>query len=778
MTERLPLIPVRGVVVFPRTMLPLLIGRPTSLAALEEAQREDLPIFAVAQKDAPQEHITPEDLHRVGTICVIQHAGYRPDGNAQALVEGKQRARLLKVIQTEPYWLAEVERLTPELRDSLRAEALLRQVRELFERYLEITRGGREEALFAGVDFENPDHYADVVAATMDIPFELKQEILEILSPEERLEKLLEILSRELEIFRLGRKIRRKVQEQIVEPQRKVYLREQLKAIQQELGELEPAHGEVEELRKRLEEGDYPENVRERVLRELQRLELMHSFSPEATVSRTYVEWLLDLPWKKRVEVRIDLGHVRRILDRDHYGLEEPKERILEYLAVRTLSPPDRKRGMILALIGPPGVGKTSLGASIAEALGVPLVRASLGGIRDEAEIRGHRRTYVGALPGKIIQGMKRAGVKNPVFLLDEIDKLGADWRGDPAAALLEALDPEQNKQFVDHYIEIPFDLSEVLFICTGNSEHGIPPALLDRMEVIRIPGYTEDEKREIARRHLIPRMLSEIGIPRKDLTFTRDAITLLIRGYTREAGVRQLERALRRIVQKVVRKKLENGEVVRRVTARRVEQLLGPPPYEREHLWDRWRVPGVAFGLAWTPYGGRVQPVETSIFPGKGRLRLTGHIGHVMRESAEASLSYLRAHAHLWDLSADLFRKRDFHVHIPEGAIPKDGPSAGLAITASLLSALLQKPVREGIAISGEITLTGLVLPVGGIREKVLAAHAEGFREVILPQDNARDAEKLPESVRRSLRFRFVRRVEDALEHLFPAPALAREVA
>lgn len=767
----LPVLPVRGVVVFPRVIMPLLVGRPGSLLALREAENHNDLLFVTSQRVASKEEIAPDDLFSVGTVCKVSQMGMRPDGRAQVLVEGLARATLVEFEQTEPFYRARVTTLSTPSYDPILAEASLRNLRNVFDHYLRHFSASvaNNDTLLAALDFNNPDHYADMVASQINIGYEEKQGLLELLNPVERVQKLLEFLSRELEIARIERKIQREVNRQIVEPHRVSYLREQLKAIHKELGELEPSSSEQNELYERLKSGKFPDFVRKRVEKELERLAMMMPMSPEATVVRTYVDWLLDLPWMKQARIAINLKRVKKVLDEDHYGLEEVKERILEHLAVKKLSRGRASEGAILGLIGPPGVGKTSLGQSIARAIHTRFVRASLGGIRDEAEIRGHRRTYVGALPGKIIQGIRKAEVRNPLFLLDEVDKIGIDFRGDPTAALLEALDPDQNSQFTDHYIELPFDLSEVFFLCTANVDYTIPPALLDRMELIYLSGYTEDEKVEIARRHLLPKVLKKNGLVDLRVRLTEDTLREIIRKYTRESGVRQLERRIAKIARKCAAKALETGKMNFALKVSELDAILGLPEVVRPESWKDWQKTGIAFGLAWTSTGGVVLPIETTHYPGKGEVILTGMLGEVMRESARAALSYLRAHAEEWGIPPSALNDRDLHIHIPEGALPKDGPSAGLALMASMLSAFLHTAPRPGVAMTGEITLSGKILPVGGIKEKVLAAYREGFRHILLPELNRKDFQRVPEEVKKSLVVTWVDEVQNALNFLFP---------
>lgn len=760
----IPVIPLRDMVIFPNLVVPIYVGRPQSLNALEASLKEfDHRIALIAQKDAAVEKPTMNDLFGYGTLAVILQELKLPDGTAKALVEGKKRFKLIEIMQEEPFILARVEFLEDIKREGMEVEALMKTVVNQFEKAAELGKPIPREVIVAAINIDDPGRLADFVAFHLNLKTAERQEILEAVDPYERLVKVSEFLAREIQILEIGSKIQDRIKESMSKAQREYFLREQLKAIQEELGILDERQQEIAELREKIEKAGMPEDVRAKALKELDRLAAMPQGSAEVTVVRTYLDWLISLPWSKKDEERLDLKEARKILDEDHYGLEQVKERVLEYLAVHKLTG-GKARGSILCFVGPPGVGKTSIGKSIARALGRKFVRISLGGVHDEAEIRGHRRTYVGALPGRIIQALAQVGTKNPVFMLDEIDKIGVDFRGDPSAALLEVLDPEQNYAFSDHYLEVPFDLSEVLFITTANILDTIPPALRDRMEVIHFPGYTEDEKVKIAQLYLIPKQLESNGLTKDQLRISETAIRKIIRHYTREAGVRNLEREISRICRKVARKIVE-GEVKRvSVTARNLEDFLGPIKF-RYGVAEGGEEVGIATGLAWTESGGDILFIESTIMKGKGNLILTGQLGEVMQESAKAAVSYLRANSRKLGLDPEFAEKYDIHIHVPEGAIPKDGPSAGVAIVSSLYSALSGKPVFKDIAMTGEITLRGRVLPVGGIKEKVLAAHRAGIKKVILPKDNEKDLFLVPEEVRKTLEFTFVRHLDEVLK-------------
>ena len=761
--ERIPIIPVRNTVFFPHQFIPLAIGRPKSLRLIEHALRENTLIGVVAQKEGAIDDPSPDDLYTIGTIAKILKVIDLPDGSKSAFIQGISRFRVKEFVQTEPFFMADIEvinEIYPE--DDLKVEALATNLKNLFQRASDLAPEITTEHQAMISNLREPGVIADLVIAFTNLPVEEKQEVLEIADVEKRLERVTYLFNRYLQTLELGKKIQSEVQDEISRSQREMYLRQQLKAIQKELGEFEET-SDIGDLKKRLEEADLPDEVRKVAEKELDRLSRMHPASAEYTVSRTYLEWLIDLPWKKSTVDNLDIEQVQKKLDSDHYGLEKVKKRILEYLAVRKLK--QDMRGPILCFVGPPGVGKTSLGRSIAEALGRKFVRISLGGVRDEAEIRGHRRTYIGALPGRIIQGIKRAGSNNPVFMLDEIDKIGQDFRGDPSAALLEVLDPEQNNQFSDHYLEVPFDLSKVMFIATANMQDTIIPALRDRMEIIEIPSYIEEEKVEIAKQFLVPKQIKEHGLSDEYIEFTEEALHRIVRAYTREAGVRNLERQIAAICRGVAKEVASGKKEKTVVTADIVPKFLGPEKYFSE-VAERIDEPGVATGLAWTPMGGDILFVEATKMEGKGNLILTGQLGDVMKESAQAALSYIRAHAHELEVDPKFYEKYDIHIHVPAGAIPKDGPSAGVTIFIALLSLLTGRLVRNDVAMTGEITLRGKVLPVGGIKEKVLAAHRSGIKKVLLPERNEADLEEIPETVKKEMKFIFVKKMSEVIKH------------
>ena len=764
MQEILPLLAVRDIIVFPNIVVPLFVGRPKSLKALEVAMLGNRLIVIVAQKDPKVEDPKPEDLYNIGTLCHIHQMVKLPDNTVKVLVEGKERVRLDEFLRTDEFFEAKVTPISLEIPYSSHIEALLRNVISEFEKYVKLHPKVPPEIMITIMSMNDAGRIADIIAANMHIKLQEKQQILEAILPEERLKKLLSLLVREVEVLELEKKIHEEVRKQMEQTQKEYYLREQLKAIQKELGRSDDLSEEIEEYTKKIKEAKMPPEVEEKAMHELRRLEKMPPMTAEATVVRTYLDWLVSLPWSKRTKDKLDLANAAKILDEDHYGLEKVKERILEFLAVRKLS--KKMRGQILCFVGPPGVGKTSLARSIARALNRKFVRISLGGVRDEAEIRGHRRTYVGALPGRIIQKMRQAGTKNPVFLLDEVDKIGMDFRGDPAAALLEVLDPEQNHAFSDHFLEVPFDLSEVMFITTANVTYTIPRALLDRMEVIHIPGYTEEEKMMIAIRHLIPKQLERHGLSEDKVKITEQAIQKIIREYTREAGVRNLEREIASICRKVARKVVEekSSEKEFKITAQNLHIYLGPPKFRYGVAEEKDEI-GVATGLAWTEVGGEILLVEAVTMKGKGKLTLTGNLGDVMQESAQAAVSYIRSHAKEFGIKEDFYRTLDIHIHVPEGAIPKDGPSAGVAMLTALVSVLTGRPVRRDVAMTGEITLRGKVLPVGGIKEKVLAAHRAGIDTVILPKDNEKDTLEIAPTIRKKIEFCFVERMNEVLD-------------
>jgi ATP-dependent Lon protease len=760
---RLSVIPLRDMVVFPYLVVPLFVGRPMSLKALEKAMREDHLLVLVAQKDGEIQEPKPEDLYTVGCAASVLQELKLPDGTAKALIEGLKRVRILSLEKVDDHYEAEIEVIEEKESRNLEIDALMKNIVTQFEKAAQLGKPIPREVLLAALNIESPGRLADFVAFHLNLKTAERQEILEAIDPQVRLEKVSFYLGRELEILEIGSRIQSRVKEQMDKAQREYYLREQLKAIQKELGVLDEREEEIQELKKKIEEAGMPEETKEKALKEVDRLSKMPPGSAEVSVVRTYLDWLIALPWNKRSEEKLDLKEAAKILDEDHYGLEKVKERVLEYLAVLKLTE-GKAKGSILCFVGPPGTGKTSIGQSIARALGRKFMRISLGGIRDEAEIRGHRRTYVGALPGRIIQVLAQVKTKNPVFMLDEIDKIGVDFRGDPSSALLEVLDPEQNHSFSDHYLEVPFDLSEVLFICTANILDTIPPALKDRMEVIHFPGYTEEEKMEIAKRYLVPKQLKNHGLTDKNLLIEEDALRKIIREYTREAGVRNLEREIGAICRQVARKIVEGdgGRVV--VNEKNISDFLGPPKFRYGMAEEKDEV-GVATGLAWTEVGGDIISVEATLMKGKGKLILTGHLGEIMRESAQAAVSYLRSKAKELGIDEDFAEKYDIHIHVPAGAIPKDGPSAGITMATALASALTKRPVKKDVAMTGEITLRGHVLPVGGIKEKVLAAHRAGIKNVILPEENEKDLVLVPEHVRKDLNFILVKSVDKVFE-------------
>ncbi|MFA0768295.1 MAG: hypothetical protein OXFUSZZB_001623 [Candidatus Fervidibacter sp.] len=766
----LPVVALREFVIFPSMFTPLDVGRPKSVRAVD-AVAADLRMFlTVMQKDKDiQDPKPPDDLYTIGTLVAILRMKRASDGRIQLLLRGLARVRIDEWTQTDPYLKARYTIIDETTEMTVEVRALMGSVLQLFQQMVQLSPHLPDEASAIAAAAETPAQLADIIVTALNLSAQERQRFLETLDPVQRLRDLLPLLSREVQVLELTQKIQEQARQELDKAQREFILRQQLREIQKELGETPEA--EVEELRQKIEEAGMPDEVKEVALRELDRLSKMHPAAAEYTVSRTYLDWLISLPWSKVTEDNLDIANAKRVLDEDHYDLDDVKERLLEFLAVRKLK--QDTKGPILCFVGPPGVGKTSLGQSIARALGRKFVRISLGGVRDEAEIRGHRRTYVGALPGRIIQGIRQAGTKNPVFMLDEVDKLGFDFRGDPAAALLEVLDPEQNHSFVDHYLDVPFDLSQVLFICTANITDTIPPALLDRMEVIRLPGYSHEEKLQIARRYLIPRNLNEHGLTDEHLEITDDALSLIVRQYTREAGVRNLNREIANICRKVARRLAEGVSEKVVVTPDNVSEFLGPPKFVEDFAERQPRV-GVANGLAWTPFGGSVLVVETTKMPGKGNLILTGHLGEIMKESAQAALSYVRSRSEQLGISEDFFAKHDIHIHVPAGAIPKDGPSAGITMATALASLATGRPVRPDLAMTGEITLTGRVLPVGGIKEKVLAAKEAGIHEIILPAQNRKDLTEIPEHIRNALTFHFVENMDEVLElALQPTPEM-----
>jgi ATP-dependent Lon protease len=764
--RELPVVPLINTVLFPHMMTPLFVGRERSVAAVEEAMNSERTILAVAQREQDTDDVGSSDLFTIGVEAVIQRVLKMPDGSTSIVVQGQRRMRVLSFTEERPLLRAVAAPIYGDDEKTIAVEAMMRAVLSLFEKVVKLSRTLPDDAYIMAMNVDEPGWLADLIASTLPLDVPRRQEILETLDPEERLRRLSIMLTQELDVLELESRIHTQVQKEVDRSQREFFLREQMKAIQRELGQEDPVQRELTDLRGRLEASGMPEHVRAKSLEELERMESMSPAAPEYSVIRTYVDWLLDLPWNEQTEDNHNLAEAACILDRNHYGLPTVKERILEFMAVRQLAGA-RLKAPILCFVGPPGVGKTSLGRSIAEALGRRFVRVSLGGVHDEAEIRGHRRTYIGAMPGRVIKAMKEAGTVNPIFMLDEVDKLGADFRGDPAAALLEVLDPEQNHAFSDHYLDAPYDLSKVMFITTANLLDPIPPALLDRMEVIRLPGYTEEEKLQIARLFLIPKQLDANGLADAGLRFNEPGLRQLICSYTYEAGVRNLEREIGAICRKIARRVAEKRGYPRVIQPALIAKYLGPPRYTFGLAEEQDSV-GVATGMTWTAKGGDIIAIEVSIMDGKGQLTLTGQLGDVMRESAQAALSFARANANRLGIDARRFDAIDIHVHIPEGAVPKDGPSAGITLATALISALTGRAVRRDVAMTGEITLRGRVLPVGGVKEKVLGAHRAGIRTVILPQQNARDVIEVPAHVKRRLEFAYVDHMDEVIAGAF----------
>ena len=760
-TRTLPVLPLRGMTVFPYMIIHLDVARERSMAALEQAMVGDRRILLVTQQDAEVDAPEGKDLYETGTIAEVRQLIKMPGGTMRVLVEGLVRGVIEGFQALENYDEAAVTAYEDEQPNSLEMEALSRGVSHEFEEWVKLSKKIPAETLVSVAIIDDAGRLADLIASHLNLKVETKQELLSCIDIKARLEKLYAVLAHEIELMKMEQKIGVQVRKQMEKIQKDYYLREQIKAIHKELGDKDDRTSEIEEYKKRLDEGEYPDKVRETVEKELKRLDGMSNMNSETSVIRTYLDWLLDLPWCKESEMQVDINEAKRVLDHDHYGLTKVKDRILDYLAVQQLA--EDKRAPILCLVGPPGVGKTSLAASVARATGREFVRASLGGIRDEAEIRGHRRTYVGAMPGRIIESLRHAGTKNPLFLLDEVDKLGNDYRGDPAAALLEVLDPAQNNTFSDHYIELPFDLSKVMWIITANNLSNIPRALRDRMEVITLSSYTELEKLEIAKRYLVARQRTQNGLKSKDISLSTTVLQKIIQEYTREAGVRELERVIGQVCRKAARKIVEGEEAPIKVTKTNLKDFLGRAKFLETKAEKKPQV-GLATGMAWTEVGGDILPTEVTILKGKGKLILTGQLGDVMQESAQAGLSYIRSRAQKFKLEEDFYEKDDIHIHLPEGAIPKDGPSAGITMATAMISALTGRKVRSDVAMTGEITLRGNVLPIGGLKEKVLAAYREGMKTIILPKENERDIEDIPETVREKLEFVPVEHMDEVL--------------
>lgn len=761
--RELPLLPLRGILVFPYMVIHLDVGRERSMAAIDEAMLGDRIILLASQKETEIDSPNSEDIHSIGTLAEIKQLLKLPGGTMRVLVEGMNRGKILEFLGEEPYFkvrIEEVEETVKEITPDL--DALTRGVIHQFEEYAKLSKKVPQETLGTVLGVGDPGRLADIVASHLNLKIGDKQSILEALEVSVRLERVTELIMREIEIMELERRIGQRVRKQMEKAQKEYYLREQMKAIQKELGDKDEKQAEVEEYRLKVTQAKLPAEVEEKALKEIDRLEKMPQASAEGTVVRTYLDWILALPWSKTSRDKTDLPRAEKILDEDHYGLDKVKERILEFLAIRKLTP--KMKSPILCFVGPPGVGKTSLAKSISRALDRKFVRMSLGGVRDEAEIRGHRRTYIGALPGRIIQGMRTAGTRNPVFLLDEIDKMASDFRGDPASALLEVLDPEQNSTFADHYLELPFDLSNTLFIMTANSLHTVPRPLLDRMEVITLSGYTEDEKVNIARKYLVPKQLKAHGLKEEILPINDEVLLKVVQGYTRESGVRNLERQIANLCRKVATRYVKKEWEPHELTQEDLETALGSPRFHFQVAALNPEI-GAVTGLAYTEVGGDVLTIEVIPLPGKGQLTLTGKLGDVMKESAYAGRTFVRAHSRELGIPDDFYEKVDLHIHVPEGAIPKDGPSAGITMATAMASALTNRAVRSDLAMTGEITLRGNVLPIGGVKEKVLAAHRAGMKMVILPEQNRKDLEEVPEKARKAMEFHFVSRMEEVIE-------------